>query len=313
METVRLQCPDSSCRSTTTNVGKHLEHLILCSEPSKSILNLLVSHIEHGAPICPVCKDRMSTPFGLGKHISSKHNPIGILNEFASEIMSGKFHPVSGESWEWSEEAKERRSQNNPMHREEVRKKVSETNSGRTLDKDWRQNISEGLEGRDTGPVSDEVKKKISESVESRIQEDDEYRKKLMENLEKAHQNVPSGEDHWNYGGSRPYREEDIYVEEADIRVRSTWEAKVVRVFESEGINYEYEPRSFEWTQGRTYTPDFILPERKEVIEVKGHASTECMRKGYAMWKRLPEDWSYVVIGDPNEDMPCDERRKYDE
>lgn len=72
-----------------------------------------------------------------------------------------------------------------------------------------------------------------------------------------------------NFYGKKywPKRKNFVYK---NIYYRSYWEIEVVKYFETNNIEWQYEPKVFKM-DNRTYTPDFYLPELNKWIEVKGY------------------------------------------
>lgn len=74
--------------------------------------------------------------------------------------------------------------------------------------------------------------------------------------------------------------------------VRSTWELAVASMFDQWGMSWQYEPRAFlvgkgRW-RGKTYTPDFYLPELDLYIEVKGWLDPWSRAKMAAFKRKYP-------------------------
>lgn len=316
---IESTCPDPSCSEPTPGPAELSQHILEEHGLSGNMLSYVETLTIISDHSCPICSESKSSSFGLGQHIVMSHiddktsdEAEYFLRRLATGLRSGDSHPVSGESWEWTEDMKERHSDviTDALSDPEVRQRMSEAHSDQEMTEEFAEKISQAHErGAYEGSydISEETAEKISETVKERIESDPEYREKIMENLDEAHENAPSGEDHWNYGGSRPYREEDIHLPEIGITVRSTWEAEVARRFHEVGIPFAYEEMTVEWKEGRTYTPDFSVPPCY-VVEVKGHATDESQLKAYETMRRIPDDWQYVVIGDPKELMPCDQR-----
>lgn len=72
--------------------------------------------------------------------------------------------------------------------------------------------------------------------------------------------------------------------------VRSTWEANIARFFNHMEIRFEYEPQSFELSNGKTYRPDFYLPEYNKFIEVKGFPG------GMDRYRRFRKEYPEYII-----------------
>lgn len=127
-----------------------------------------------------------------------------------------------------------------------------------------RQSWNKGLKGYNSNyPRSVEWKQKISDSNKQRfidnpqLREESSRRWKLLYSTgkikSKAHGNAKGG-----------------FREDIGHYVRSIWEANICRIFNFLNIKYQYEPEVFEMKSGKSYRPDFYLPEKDLWIEVKG-------------------------------------------
>jgi len=69
---------------------------------------------------------------------------------------------------------------------------------------------------------------------------------------------------------------EPSYYQDLEEIFRSTWEANIARIFNHIGVKWKYEKETFGFKQNKEdnyvwgYTPDFVLPDFKTIIEVKG-------------------------------------------
>jgi hypothetical protein len=96
------------------------------------------------------------------------------------------------------------------------------------------------------------------------------------------------------------------FVKELGHYVRSTWEANVGRWLKANGLEYVYEPETFDLGEF-TYTPDFFLPDRNQYVEVKGVWTDKERRKlkafqdlGHDLW--IIDYDEYAALGfDPEE------------
>jgi hypothetical protein len=52
--------------------------------------------------------------------------------------------------------------------------------------------------------------------------------------------------------------------------MRSSWEVKFAKHLDEQMVSYEYEPRSFQLSDGTRYIPDFFLPTENLWVEIKG-------------------------------------------
>lgn len=153
----------------------------------------------------------------------------------------------------------------NAAKRPEVRKKIAEAKKGWTFD------------------MSEEAKQKISEAMSG----------------ESHPLYGVTGEDHPSYGVASGLKLQK--VDETGHRVRSNWEKEIDLMLHEAGINYEYEPETFELPNGSTYTPDFIIDDRI-VIEVKGWADERSRRKA-ELFMQTYLRFTYVVVGN---ELPSD-------
>ena len=60
---------------------------------------------------------------------------------------------------------------------------------------------------------------------------------------------------------------------------RSGLEEKVADLLVSLGVDYEYEETSYPYTIQHSYTPDFVLPNKGVILEVKGYWDPPSRRK----------------------------------
>ena len=89
----------------------------------------------------------------------------------------------------------------------------------------------------------------------------------------------------------------------AGHRFRSRLEAKWCVFFQHLGIRWEYEPQGFRFA-GRSYLPDFLLPDTRTWVEVKGSEDTldHDLMEAFAL--ALPRGERVVLLGpipDPGE------------
>lgn len=77
--------------------------------------------------------------------------------------------------------------------------------------------------------------------------------------------------------------------EDLGLFLKSTWEANILRVFRSLGLNVDYEPRYFSLSGGRTYRPDFFIHETGEFVEVKGFWTEDARSRVDMFMKEYPK------------------------
>lgn len=59
------------------------------------------------------------------------------------------------------------------------------------------------------------------------------------------------------------------------VWMRSSWEIEYAGYLSRHGIDWRYEPESFDFGFGLTYRPDFYLPATDEWVEVKGYMTPD--------------------------------------
>jgi hypothetical protein len=77
--------------------------------------------------------------------------------------------------------------------------------------------------------------------------------------------------------------------------VRSNWEANFARILKLQGKTYDYEPRSFQLAEGKTYTPDFLVDEI--FYEVKGYWTKLAKQKLESFKKQYPDIAVQIIEG----------------
>ena len=82
---------------------------------------------------------------------------------------------------------------------------------------------------------------------------------------------------------------------------RSGLEDKVAKDLEDRGVDYEYETlkMSYDVSESRTYTPDFILPNGI-VVETKGRFTTADRKKHLLVQAQHPKTDIRFVFQNPN-------------
>lgn len=88
------------------------------------------------------------------------------------------------------------------------------------------------------------------------------------------------------------------FREDLGVRVRSGWEASVLRWLNYQGLKWEYEPKRFPFPIKRgtiSYTPDIWVPKKKLWIEVKGSISTTDRTRIKRFQKYYPEEFARLV------------------
>jgi len=94
------------------------------------------------------------------------------------------------------------------------------------------------------------------------------------------------------------YRFKSGWREDLQIKVRSGWEAKVLRWLTSQQETWEYEPKRFEFPikRGtRSYTPDIYLKDKDIWIEIKGALSSTDKTRIRRFKKYYPDEFAKLV------------------
>jgi hypothetical protein len=126
--------------------------------------------------------------------------------------------------------------------------------------------------------MSDETKKKISESLKNRVWTE-EQRKQHSEVMKIAVKKHPDSYTKNNVVG----RVKNIDYN--GIKLKGKWELIVAKWLDENQIKWEHETKSFEyeWNGKRNYYPDFYLPDFDFFIEVKGYVTDRDLSK----WKNI--------------------------
>lgn len=163
------------------------------------------------------------------------------------------------------------KERDNPSKRPEVRKKIAEKQMGD------KNNM------RKKGGHDEKAKEKISQAMKG----------------EKHPLHGVTGKDHPSYGVASGVKLQT--VEETGHTVRSNWEKEIDLMLHEAGINYQYEPKTFELPDEDTYTPDFII-RGEIVVEVKGWPDQKSKKIAKQFMQEYPE-YQYIVVGNK---IPCD-------
>lgn len=192
---------------------------------------------------------------------------------------------ISKEKWKNSEFKQkmiklnsDRMKINNPMKREEVRKKSSESHKGR---KRTLEEIEKTVSKLRNIPRKQEIKDKISYKANERMRLKKltpEYNIKLFSQIIKKLENKKYGK-RTNVGS--------FTGEYNGNKYKSSYELAVMKYFVKNNIRYEYEKYRFKLTclSNKFYRPDFFLPEQNLFIEVKGTLMTD------TSWDKISYFW----------------------
>lgn len=260
----------------------------------------LTGEFVGGERTCPTCGQTFETTIGKRRHHSWIHG------ESIATVTITCDH--CGKERETYEDEKERLTSGfcqeclenedlgdaHPSSRErppEVVEKIADAHRGREIPDHVREAASQGWHEwweneadqeahinrlTDAAPneLSKEARQKISETLQGH-EVSEETRQKIRERSEPAGQNM-------------------INVEATGHTVRSSWEKEVDLMLYEAGLEYSYEPQTFELPSFH-YTPDFVIDEF--IIEVKGYDyGGEGAERAREFRKEFPE-YTYIALG----------------
>jgi hypothetical protein len=207
---------------------------------------------------------------------------------------------------------------------EEHRQKISESVEGQTSPMKGRSHSPETKSkirearreqeppnlGKKMGPLSDDHKQKISESLTGRSLSEEHKRKISEANQGKTLSQEAKRKLSKRLDGHRPHGElspcEWFDIPDLGCKVQGTWERDFVEMIceEIDTSRIEYEVKFNYWV-------DFVIDDTV-AVEIKGWAdpdndSNGAIEKGQTFLERYGEEYTYVVIGGHNTDhIPCD-------
>jgi hypothetical protein len=79
-----------------------------------------------------------------------------------------------------------------------------------------------------------------------------------------------------------------------NILMRSTWEAAYAKWLDKQGIQWQYEPKTFDLGK-TTYTPDFYLPETDTYVEIKGRWRDDAKKK-FKMFQKKYYSMNIILL-----------------
>lgn len=79
------------------------------------------------------------------------------------------------------------------------------------------------------------------------------------------------------------------------ITMRSSWEKKYADYLTKNNTDYQYEPKSFPLSNGKSYVADFYLPATDEYIEIKGYLSQDQNDK-YELFKQEYSNLKWRIL-----------------
>jgi hypothetical protein len=122
--------------------------------------------------------------------------------------------------------------------------------------------------------ISEETRKKISETSKNRVWTE-EQKRKHSESMKGAVKSYPDSYTKNNVVG----RVKNI--EYNGVKLKGGWEIIVAKWLDENNVRWEHETKSFdyEWNGIRKYYPDFYLPDFDLFIEVKGYQTERDLHK----------------------------------
>ena len=122
--------------------------------------------------------------------------------------------------------------------------------------------------------ISEETRKKISETSKNRVWTE-EQKRKHSESMKRAVKSYPDSYTKNNVVG----RVKNI--EYNGVKLKGGWEIIVAKWLDENNVRWEHETKSFdyEWNVIRKYYPDFYLPDFDLFIEVKGYQTERDLHK----------------------------------
>ena len=134
--------------------------------------------------------------------------------------------------------------------------------------------------------VSDETKRKISDSVRGRSKEWNEKNgNRISETINKK---VSEGTWHTSLA-------KHMHIDYNGIDMHGSWEVEYAKYLDENGIKWIRNKDSFTYTfngKERKYTPDFYLIDSDEYIEIKGYKT----EKDDAKWSQFPKHRKLTVL-----------------
>jgi len=233
--------------------------------------------------ICKVCDKPY---YGQGKYCCSV--------ECKNVYMTGKKLNISDSERKRRSESMTLKTKNKKLS-EDHKCKIGNASKLRWKNKEYREKISKSHEGH---VVTQETRDKISENQKGRKNPwTIEYNKNRIpptgwhhteESKQKIKEKV-SGRNNGRYGltpkNIKPIKFIDIH--DRVFNMRSSWEVIFAKYLDRCGINWDYETKTYELSNGRTYTPDFFTENC--IFEVKGLKYIDSMKKFESFKKEYPD------------------------
>ena len=195
-----------------------------------------------------------------GRKLSKKRRfeyvcKCGVVGVTTQNLLTGKQNPLSCrscssvESWKKSEYRNPRAAHLRALASSEANRERGKNHFTKLWnDEQWRKKILEKLH-------SEETRKKQSETIRSRLTDDEEFRNDLLARSKK-----------WGWGEHCDYESKDGKI----IHLRSRGEKRFASLLDKEGIKWEYEKKGFHLKEtNEFYYPDFYIPDLDLWVEIK--------------------------------------------
>jgi len=208
--------------------------------------------------------------------------------------------------YKFSKESKIKMSNSQKNRSTETRLKISNAHKNKPRSQETKKKISDSLRGRKRNKISEETRKKMSESqryrsLETRkkmsnsqkgVPKSKETRKKMSD----ARLGKYCGKNSPLYG-KLPFPHHKRYYYESPLQgqvcLRYSWELKYAKYLDENKILWMYEMETFDLGD-TTYTPDFFLPQFEKFIEIKGYMTTKAQEKINMFLEQYP--WDLEVL-----------------
>ena len=195
-----------------------------------------------------------------------------------------------------------RREQGSYQRTEEQNEKVSKTikekyKSGWNPNtQEHREKMSIGMKSRwEDGTMKEKSRKTFLENWGEDHWTKSSKGKNFLSNASKGKTFTDEARKNMSQGAARRIRENNNHYEKGNggrredlgHYVRSNWEANFARILKYQGKSYKYESKTFILSEGKTYTPDFIVDEI--YYEIKGYWTPSSKEKFESFRKQYPE------------------------
>jgi len=203
-----------------------------------------------------------------------------------------------------------RREQGSYQRTDEQNKKVSKTIKEK-YESGWNPNTQEHREKMSNdmklrwknGTMKEKSRKTFLENWGEEHWTKSNRGKIFLSDANKGRKFTDAARQNMRQGAARRIRENNNHYEKGiggrreDLGhyVRSTWEANFARILKYQGRSYKYEPQSFTLSDGKTYTPDFLVDGI--YYEVKGYWTSSAKEKFESFRNQYPEIEVQIIEG----------------